>query len=680
MQELIELFGNRNFIAHGYCLSWGSKLIWLHVVSDCLIVFAYFSIPLTLVHFLRKDREVPFPWLIAMFGLFIFACGTTHLISIINIWVPLYWLDGWVKALTAAASVVTACAMYWVVPRALLMRSAAAIFETHEAAMVTDADANILRVNSAFETITGFRSQEAVGRNPSFMSSGKHSSDFFSEMWRQLLAIGTWTGEIWGKRKNGDVYPQHMTITAVRNDKGNVNQYVAIFEDITERKKTEDEIHNLAFFDALTGLPNRRLFLDRLNRVLSISARNRKFGVLLYLDLDKFKLLNDSQGHDYGDMLLIEVAKRLKAGVRAQDTVARLGGDEFVILIEDIDVHADEASRKAAHIAENLRTSLSRPYQLKEHLAHTSASIGACLFFGNDEPGEELLKRADIAMYQAKAAGRDTVRFFDPQMQQAVEVRAALESDLRQALTEDQFQLYYQCQVDKDRKIIGAEALIRWIHPRRGMVFPGEFIPVAEDSSLILDIGYWVIDSACQQLNAWSHDSATRHLVLAINISATQFMHPKFVGHITAAIDKHQIDPGRLKLELTESVVMKDLDVVVKKMQELTRELGIGLSLDDFGTGYSSLSYLKQLPFAQIKIDRQFVINMTSDVNDATMVKTIIDLAQNFGLQVIAEGVETEQQLAFLHAQGCGEFQGFLFSKPIPAADFLGLCSAESTE
>jgi predicted signal transduction protein with EAL and GGDEF domain len=366
------------------------------------------------------------------------------------------------------------------------------------------------------------------------------------------------------------------------------------------------------------------------------------------------------------------VGRRIQACVREVDTVARLGGDEFVVLLEEISANLEETSQKVALIAEKIRFSLAEPYALNGHEFHSSPSIGVSLYRGNAESVDTLMKHADMAMYQAKDAGRNRVHFFDPLMQQAVEARAQLEADLRNALPNGQLQLYCQIQMDSENRPIGGEALIRWCHPQRGMVSPAQFIPVAEESGQILNIGQWVIESACRMLVDWSQEETMRHMVLAINVSAHQFRLSNFVERLSEIISRHGIDPERLKLELTESVVLEDVADVVGKMHAL-KALGVRLSLDDFGTGYSSLAYLKQLPLDQIKIDQSFVRDITTDPNDAVMVKAIIDMAQNFRLGVIAEGVETEAQLAFLKHNGCLAYQGYLFSKPIPVADFVAL-------
>ncbi|MEI7456452.1 MAG: PAS domain S-box protein [Nitrosomonadales bacterium] len=549
------------------------------------------------------------------------------------------------------------------------LRVAAVAFETHEAIMITDAAGTIIQVNQAFQHITGYQSDEVLGQNPRILSGGRNDKSFYTEMWQQLIKFGTWRGEIWDKRRNGQTYPNWMTITAVRDDNGVTTEYVAIFSDITQRKQAEEEIRNLAFYDALTRLPNRRLLLDRLHLALSISSRSNLYGAVLFLDMDRFKTLNDTLGHDYGDLLLIEVAERIKLCVREIDTVARLGGDEFVILIEEIAPVAEDASKHIAAIAEKIRNALSCPYQLKDKHHHSSPSIGVCLYRGVEESTDDLLKHADMAMYQAKDSGRNAVRFFDPLMQQAVEARVTLENDLRHALPNDQLQLHYQIQVDDNHRAVGAEALVRWIHPIRGMVSPAHFIPVAEESSLILEVGDWVLDTACRQLASWASSPLTAQLTLAVNVSAQQFKQTGFVEHIASVMRTYRIVPQRLKIELTESVVLNDVNDIVQKMHAL-KALGVKLSMDDFGTGYSSLSYLKNLPLDQLKIDQSFVRNIATDENDAVMVKTIIAMAQNFRLNVIAEGVETAAQLAFLRQNGCMCYQGYYFGKPVPIDQF----------
>lgn len=538
-----------------------------------------------------------------------------------------------------------------------------------EAIMITTATGTILEINDAFCKITGYSREEVIGQNPRILSSGRHTQAFYSKMWHDLIEHGFYFGEIWNKRKNGMIYPEMQTISAVRDAQGNVLHYIALFSDISDRKRAEEEIYHLAYYDTQTRLPNRRFLNERLDLALSNAMQSHHYGILLVLDMDNFKTINDSLGLEYGDLLLVEVAQRIKSCVREMDIVSRIGGDEFAVLIEGMATRADTATQKAIALTEKIRTALTAPYLLKDTTCVSSPSIGVTLYCDSKISADHLLKQADMAMYQAKEAGRNTVRFFDLAMQVAVEARAALESDLRHALSAQQFHLHYQLQVDNDRRPLGAEALIRWRHPTRGIVAPADFIPIAEADSLIVEIGDWVLNSVCHQLDVWSQQAQTRHLSLAVNVSAQQFKQPDFVTKVAAALQAHRVDAARLKIELTESVILEDLNDVIRKMHELMA-LRVKLSMDDFGTGYSSLSYLKQMPIDQLKIDQSFVRDITSNQNDAVMVKTIIDLAKNFRLNMIAEGVETEAQFALLQQMGCMAYQGYLFGKPVPIEVF----------
>ncbi|WP_341648154.1 putative bifunctional diguanylate cyclase/phosphodiesterase [Thauera humireducens] len=448
-------------------------------------------------------------------------------------------------------------------------------------------------------------------------------------------------------------------------------------QDITERKRHEEQIHQLAFFDPLTRLPNRRLMLDRLEHALIGSARRHQEGALLLIDLDHFKDLNDTHGHEAGDELLMKVAARLRLCIRQGDTAARLGGDEFVVVLEDID-GVVEGLVQANAIAGKICDELNRPFHLMRGgggeaiTYHCSASIGITLFGSQDISASELLRRADTAMYQAKAAGRNALCFFDPAMQAAATKRAALHADLHRALRDSQFELHYQVQVDETRRPIGAEALLRWRHPARGLIFPGSFIGLAEETGLIVPIGTWVLRTACLQLAAWAARPETAHLRLAVNVSARQFRQAGFTDQLRELIVLTGAPASRLELELTESTLIEDAEAVVERMEEL-RALGIRFSLDDFGTGYSSLAYLKRLPLSQLKVDQSFVRDVMSDANDATIVETILGLGGSLGLSVIAEGVESEDQFAFLAARGCREHQGYLFGRPMGLRDFEAL-------
>jgi len=536
--------------------------------------------------------------------------------------------------------------------------------------MVTDAQRRILRVNQAFTRISGYEDVEVIGQTPTMFSSGWHDNNFYAEMNGALANTGTWEGEMWNRRKNGEIHPQWLHVTAVTDDTGAVSHFVATVTDITQRKAAEDQIRQLAFYDPLTGLPNRRMLIDRLRHALASSARSAHCGALLFIDLDHFKNLNDTLGHDKGDLLLQQVAQRLLDTVREEDTVARLGGDEYVVMLEGLDESSEIAASQATTVGEKIITKLNWPYQLAGHEFHSTPSIGLTLFNGHEVEVEELLKHADLAMYQAKGAGRNGMRFYDPQMQAAVTKRAELEADIRQGILYGQFLLYFQPQVDGAGRVVGAEALLRWKHPSRGMVSPVEFIPVAEDSGQILTLGSWILETACAQLVEWAGHPDTEALTLAVNVSTRQFRQQDFAQHILDMLDYTGANPHRLKLELTESLLADNLDDVIQKMSAL-RTRGVAFSLDDFGTGYSSLSYLKRLPLDQLKIDQSFVRDLLTDPNDAAIVKTILALGQTLGMKVIAEGVETSAQQDFLRANGCTSYQGYLYSRPVPADEFL---------
>jgi diguanylate cyclase (GGDEF)-like protein/PAS domain S-box-containing protein len=552
------------------------------------------------------------------------------------------------------------------------LRIAATVFESQEGIVVTDADKRILRVNKAFSDITGYSADEVIGENPRLLRSGRHDRDFYTVMWKTIAATGAWEGEIWNRRKNGEIYPDHLAITAVKDRNGNVTHYVGTHMDITLKKASAEEIERLAFYDPLTKLPNRRLLQDRLKAALAACCRSGHKGALLFIDLDNFKTLNDTLGHDMGDLLLQLVAGRLNACVRACDTVARLGGDEFVVMLQDLSGQSFEATRQAEKVGNKLLMALNEPYKLAARDYVSTPSIGAALFHGHEPNPEELLKQADIAMYQAKTSGRNTLRFFDPQMQSVISARFSLEDELRKALDYRQFQLYYQLQVDGMHRPVGAEALIRWLHPERGLVFPDAFIPLAEDTGLIFPIGRWALETACAQLRAWRRMPAARNFSLSVNVSAKQFFHADFTPQVLAAIRDNSINPGSLKLELTESILIKNIEEAIAIMNALG-EIGVQFSLDDFGTGYSSLQYIKRLPLNQLKIDRSFIRDIADDNNDQAIVRTIIAMAKSLGLNVIAEGVESEAQRQFLLDNGCASFQGYLFGKPAPIAQFEAL-------
>lgn len=435
-------------------------------------------------------------------------------------------------------------------------------------------------------------------------------------------------------------------------------------KDIVRHKQAEDRIQHLAYYDLLTNLPNRRLLIDRLQHTLASRARNQNYGAILFLDLDHFKTINDTKGHSVGDLLLIEVAKRLQTCVREGDTLARLGGDEFVLVLEDLSDDASQAAIQAEAVCAKIISMINLPYTFGDYVHQSSTSVGICLFRSQEISVDELLKRADIAMYQAKSAGRNTLCFFDPAMQAVLEARMVLETDMRLAILQNQFKLCYQIQVDYAGKLHGVEALIRWDHPTKGLLLPHEFIPLAEETGLIVQIGRWVLETACQQIKAWESYSTMCNLQISVNVSASQFQDHTFVEQVIDILTRYAIKPGQLRLELTESVILKNVEESIVKMLAL-KDVGVRFSIDDFGTGFSSLSYLTKLPLNQLKIDRRFVRNLFRNDRDAIVVQTIIGMANNLAIEVIAEGVELEEQLEFLARHGCNLFQGYLFSHPL---------------
>ncbi len=548
------------------------------------------------------------------------------------------------------------------------LRIAATAFESQQGMLVTDAQHVILRVNQAFTDITGYSSEAVVGQTPHMLSSGRHDQIFHAAI-QALEKERAWAGEAWHQRKNGEIYPVWLSISAVKDGAGLTSHYVSIFTDISEHHKARAQIDTLAFYDPLTHLPNRRLLLDRLEQALHASTRHKRKSALLFVDLDNFKTLNDTLGHHQGDLLLTQVARRLKACIRDGDTVARLGSDEFVVMLENLSEDSMDAATQAETVGEKILSAFATDFALDSGAYHSTPSIGITLFDGEAlEGSEQPLKRSELAMFQAKAAGRNTWRFFDAQMQATVSARAALETDLREALRLQQFLLYYQPQVVGSGRITGVEALVRWQHPLRGMVSPAEFIPLAEESGLILPIGQWVLETACAQLRAWSLQPVLSELTMAVNVSAKQFKQSGFVGEVLATLTRTGANPKRLKLELTESMLVDDVEAIIAKMGTL-KARGVSFSLDDFGTGYSSLAYLKRLPLDQLKIDQGFVRNIVTDPNDAAIARMVVALAESMSLSVIAEGVELQAQAELLAHQGCHAYQGYLFSRPLPLAD-----------
>jgi diguanylate cyclase (GGDEF)-like protein/PAS domain S-box-containing protein len=546
-----------------------------------------------------------------------------------------------------------------------------------------DVEGNCTFVNAAFLKILGFDSeQEVLGRHVHTLIHHSHadgkpypaSDCIMYQAFRLNQPSNTDKEVFW--RKDGVAVPVEYWSHPIIKE-GRTIGAVATFLDISERKEKEHHIHQLAFYDALTHLPNRRLLMERALQALAVSARNGRYGALMLLDLDNFKKLNDTKGHDVGDMLLREVARRLQGAMREGDTVARLGGDEFIVILDGLSTIQQEAATHAEVVAEKIRAALSERYILAEHTHQTSPSIGVMMFKGYAENVDDLFKYADIAMYQAKQAGRNTIRFYDPAMQAAINARIELEAELDAAIQGQQLRLYYQIQVDAQQRPLGAEVLMRWEHPQRGLVSPAQFIPLAEETGQIVAMGLWALRVACQQLKAWQRDRLTCDLTLAVNVSAKQFRSKDFVDQVRRVLVDTGARPSHLKLELTESTVLENVEDTIAKMREL-KLLGISFSMDDFGTGYSSLQYLKRLPLDQIKIDQSFVRDITTDPNDAAIVQTIIAMTEALGLNVIAEGVETKEQQEFLDLRGCHAFQGYLFGKPMPIDQFEKLLGRAS--
>ena len=529
----------------------------------------------------------------------------------------------------------------------------------------------IVYVNEAFERHTGYTRREVMGRSPGLLQ-GQGSQ--LKELGRIRMALQTSQpvhAELVNYKKDGTLFWIELDITPLKNAQGVTSHWVSAARDITQRKIAEEEIEYLAFYDPLTQLPNRQMLMDRLERALNQSADLAQTepgsinGALMFIDLDNFKVLNDTLGHATGDLLLRKVATRLGACVRLSDTVARLGGDEFVVMLESLPENSDAATTYSRHVAQRILLALSEPYNLAGHKHDSTCSIGVTLFSKRQQNMGDLLKQADLAMYQAKAVGRNAVCFFDPAMQAVVNANAALNLELREGLREGGFVLHYQPQVGREGHMFGVEALVRWQHPLRGLVYPDEFIAQAEDSGLILLLGQWVIETACVQLSKWAQRAETTHLRIAVNVSVKQFRHPEFVDMLLATIKRVGINANQLKLELTESLLATGMDITIAKMG-LLKDAGVTLSIDDFGIGYSALSYLKHMPLDQLKIDRAFVKDILTDPNDAAIARTIIGLAQSLGLDVVAEGVETIAQRDMLRRFGCDCYQGHLFCPALP--------------
>ncbi len=552
------------------------------------------------------------------------------------------------------------------------LKLAASVFnETVDAIVITDQEGTVLRVNPAFSRITNFSPEDVIGQNPRIWGSQHHDTDFYEALWQELLNKGFWQGELWNRRKNGETFPTWQTISAVKNRAGETIQFISIFSDISDRKRSEERIYHLAHYDVITDLPNRTSFQNQIEHSLAHARRQNSTLALLFLDLDNFKVINDAFGHPTGDILLKQVAQRLTGLVREDDTVARIGGDEFTILLTDT-----HSSQLTALVAKKILNSFATPFKHEGIEMVVSVSIGISTFPVDGNDALTLLKNADSAMYQAKKKGRNNFQFFTSEMNLLAQERLCMEADMRKALERNEFILHYQPQVNLETgTIIGCEALVRWQHPSKGLIPPYDFIPVAEESGLIIPLSEWVMRTALQQLQHW-HAAGLPHISMSANLSAHQFGRQNLVLTVQQILAETGVDAKYFELELTESILMANVKATSETLHAL-RDMEVSLSIDDFGTGYSSMAYLKRFPINKLKIDRSFVRDLTTDSEDAAIVTAIIALGHSLNLTIIAEGVESEQQLEYLHTQHCEQIQGYYFSRPIAARDFTDLLQSK---
>ncbi len=552
------------------------------------------------------------------------------------------------------------------------MAEAVAIFKnTTEGILITDANNRILRVNPGFCHITGYDTEEVIGRQPSILKSNRHDKNFYARMYETLKNNGAWHGEIWNRRKNGEVYPEWLTITAIGEQDSPDLKYLAIFNDITHLLSKNGHIQNHAYYDSLTGLPNRLLLHDRLEFILNHARNKKRIVAVMLLDVIRFKMINDTFGYSAGDSLLQILGNRLVSCLRDVDSVFRSGDDVFAIILDDIN-QPDDASK----VAQRIIDACSRPFNLADHELYVTLSIGISIFPSDSQEHEGLLKNAEDAMIRAKDLGINNYQHYKPAMNNSAAEHLTLEHNLRKALLQEEFVVYYQPQVNLETgKISGTEALVRWIHPELGMISPGQFIPIAEENGLIIPIGEWVLRTSCKQMVLWNNEFGA-NITISVNLSARQFLQQDIVEKVRSILEETGLHPRHLELEITESLGMKNPELTLRTLQEL-KDMGIHISIDDFGTGYSSLSYLKRFPIDTLKIDRSFVLDIQTDPNDAAIVLAIIALAHSMHLKVIAEGVEKEEQATFLRHHHCEEMQGYLFSRPVPAEEFKTLLLKE---
>ena len=549
------------------------------------------------------------------------------------------------------------------------LQIAAIAFQSENGIIVTDANHQIIKVNKAFQQITGYKEYEVIGKTPAILNSGEHDVAFYQDMHTRLSRVGSWQGEIWNRKKSGELYPEHLTITAVCDKAGAVSYYIASLIDLSELKATQEKVVELKYVDSLTKLPNRQQLIENLMEIVCDMEdelqKVRVCGFLLYLDIDNFKQFNDALGQLAGDEILRELGSRLEKTLSSDATLSRVGSDEFAILLQYPGHEESIVAATAERTSENLLSIITEPFELADHSHHITASIGVSLIHPNEDP-DEILKQAELAMFKAKTKGRNKIYFYQQSMQLKAIRRLELLSDMYGALATDAFELHYQPQFNSLLKIVGVEALIRWKHPTKGYISPAEFIPLAEETDLILFIGDWVIKTAFQQLAQWSRYKSTSSIIMSVNVSVKQFDQSDFVNKIELALKESGVNPKLVQLELTESMLASDTKSIIDKMLHL-KSLGLLISLDDFGTGYSSLSYLQKLPIDQLKIDQSFVADIDTSAPDKDLAATIISLSKNLDLEVIAEGVETNEQLNFLKSKGCDLYQGFLLAKPCQA-------------
>lgn len=736
-----------DFMPHGHCYLWTPFLLWMYVVSDTVIAISYYTIPLALLYLVKKRADLEFNWVFVMFSLFIFACGTTHLIAIATIWQPAYWLDAAMKSVTAVASGITAIMLWRLMPIALTITSTKQLKKTisklesevqkrllaeqalekmnlnleqlvkertedlsninasllqeieqrkrtelelfkqkqlaivtlesiGDAVITTNMQSEVTYLNPVAEKMTGWSKSEALGRpilevfrilNESTRKLAPNPVDVVLAH-NKTCGLANHTLLI---AKSGAEYAIEDSAAPILDQVGNILGVVLVFHDVSNARQMAQKMTYLAEHDYLTDLPNRLLLTDRITQAISAAKRRHSKLAILFIDIDHFKRVNDTLGHEIGDQLLKVLSKRIQLCIRASDTLSRQGGDEFVVLLPEL--HEDAVP---AEIAQKILLAIKNPINIATHELYITASIGIAVYPDDGESVDVLTRHADAAMYHAKNSGRNNYQFFTQEMSERVEAQLMMETGLQKAISNNELQLFYQAKLSiKTGKIIGAEALVRWLHPQWGMMMPDRFIKIAEDSGLIKGIGHWVLREACTQNKKWQ-DAGLSKIPIAINVSVVELHHAQFTQEITKVLLQTGLQPNHLELEVTESVAIQSELKVIQDLNKL-KEMGVRLSVDDFGTGYSSLSYLKLLPVNTIKIDKSFIRDIQVDVNDAAIVTAIIKMSQSLGLTVIAEGVENQAQLDFLKSHGCDEMQGYLFSRPLPADEFAALLASQ---